>query len=92
MPAGWDKSDKINKSSLYTEDGEDILLEHRYGMKKFMSLMNKKVRIKGDVVSDDHEGKKVLVKRISKIGKVFCSPESTNKDKFHAADSVNFAA
>ncbi|MFT6068041.1 MAG: hypothetical protein ACJAT2_002175 [Bacteriovoracaceae bacterium] len=67
VAAGWDKLDHINQSSLYTQEDEDILLEHKWGMKKFKPFLNQKVRIKGDIVSSIKDGRRVLVKEIIRL-------------------------
>jgi hypothetical protein len=40
IAAGWDKSDTVNQTSLYTQDDEDILLEHQNGIKTLKPYLN----------------------------------------------------
>ena len=37
-PAGWDRDNQIKKVTLYTDDGEDILLEHKNGIEKLKQI------------------------------------------------------
>ena len=69
-PASWGKGNEIKKLCLYTDDGEDILLDHDLGIKKLKPFINKYVKVTGKMVSDDHDGRKVLVKRVLKKDKV----------------------
>ena len=65
--AGWDNLENVNQSSLYTQEDEDILLEHKQGMRKFRPYLNQKVRIWGDIISTAHNGRKILVRKITRI-------------------------
>jgi hypothetical protein len=78
VAVGWDKLDHINQSSLYTQEDENILLEHGAGMKKFRPFLNQKVRISGDIVSTIRDGRKVMVKKISRLARGLTIPISQN--------------
>lgn len=67
VAAGWDRLDHVNQSSLYTQDDEDILLDHGLGMKKFKPFLNQKVRIWGDVASNGREERRISVKKIIRV-------------------------
>ncbi len=82
VAAGWDRLDRVNQSSLYTQDDEDILLEHGTGIKKFKPFLNQKVRISGDIISTARDGRKVLVKKISRITGGFTKPITPLRDEF----------
>ena len=82
VAAGWDSFDHINQSSLYTQDDEDILLEHGLGIRKFTPYLNQKVRISGDVVSTVMDGRRVLVKKISRLSGGFTKPITPIHDEF----------
>ena len=64
VPAGWDKLEHVNQSSLYTQDDEDILLEHKIGINKFKPFFNQKVRIWGKITSNSREERSILVNKI----------------------------
>jgi hypothetical protein len=82
VAAGWDKNDNINQSSLYTQDDEDILLEHNSGIKKFTPYINQRVRVTGDVISSDRNEKKILVKKITNIYGDYTQPLRDIYDEF----------
>lgn len=67
VASDWDRLDNVSQSSLFTQEDEDILLDHSSGMKKFRPYLNQKVRILGKIVSINRDGKKVLVKKITRI-------------------------
>jgi hypothetical protein len=67
VAAGWDKFDHISQSSLYTQDDEDILLEHGLGMKKFKPFLNQKVRVSGEIISTARYRRRFKVKNISRL-------------------------
>jgi hypothetical protein len=74
VAAGWDRLDHVNQSSLYTQDDEDILLDHGLGMKKFIPFLNQKVRIWGDVTSNRRMERRISVKKIIRILDGFTKP------------------
>ena len=82
VAAGWDRLDHVNQSSLYTQDDEDILLEHGLGMKKFKPFLNQKVTIWGDIASNGREERKITVKKIIRILDDFTKPLVENFDEF----------
>ncbi|MDA8793426.1 hypothetical protein N9N67_09275 [Bacteriovoracaceae bacterium] len=67
VAAGWDLLDHVNQASLYTQEDEDILLDHNLGIKKFKPYLNQRVRISGDIISTSRDGRRVLVKKISRL-------------------------
>ncbi|MDA8793322.1 hypothetical protein N9N67_08750 [Bacteriovoracaceae bacterium] len=82
VAAGWDRYDHVSQSSLYTQDEEDILLDHRLGIRKFKPYLNQKVRIIGNIVSINSDGRKVLVEKISRITGGLTKPLNAFRDKF----------
>lgn len=82
VAAGWDRLDHVNQSSLYTQDDEDILLDHGLGMKKFKPFLNQKVRIWGDVASNGREERRISVKKIIRILDGFTKPLVEKFDEF----------
>jgi hypothetical protein len=82
VAAGWDWLDHVNQSSLFTEDEEDILLEHGLGMKKFKPFLNQKVRIWGQVTSNGREERKIFVKKITRILDGLTKPLVDRLDEF----------
>ena len=82
VAAGWDRLDHVNQSSLYTQDDEDILLDHGLGMKKFKSFLNQKVRIWGDVTSNGREERRISVKKITRLLDGFTKPLVDKFDEF----------
>jgi hypothetical protein len=67
VAAGWDKYEHVNKASLYTQDDEDILLEHNEGINIFKPYFNQKVIIFGDIISSSKNVRKVIVKNIFRL-------------------------
>ena len=82
VAAGWDRLDHVNQSSLYTQDDEDILLEHNLGIRKFKPFLNQKVRITGDIISTIRDGRRVLVKKISRLTGGFTKAAVPLRDEF----------
>ena len=82
VAAGWDRLDHVNQSSLYTQDDEDILLEHNLGIEKFKPYLNQKVRISGDIISTIKDGRRVLVKKISRLAGGFTKEKIPLRDEF----------
>ncbi len=82
VAVGWDESDHVIQSSLYTQDDEDLLLDHGTGVRKFIPHLNKKVRVWGDIVSSDWEEKKILVRKISRLSEGFTKPSEALHDEF----------
>lgn len=82
VAAGWDLAGLVNQSSLYTQDGEDILLGHNLGMKKFKPYLNQEVRIWGDVISNRSGERRVSVKKITRILDGFTRPVIEQLDEF----------
>jgi hypothetical protein len=74
VAAGWDNFDHVNQSSLYTKDDENIILDHNLGMKKFKPFLDQKVRISGEIVVTVGQGRRVLVKKISRLARGFSAP------------------
>lgn len=83
VAAGWDELDHITQSSLYTQEDEDILLEHNLGMKKFLPFLNEKVRITGDIVSSVKDGRRVLVKEITPLREGFSESIHPHTGEFY---------
>jgi len=83
VAAGWDKLDHVNQSSLYTQEDEDILLEHNSGIKKFKPYLNEKVRVLGDIISSNRDGRRVLVKKISRLLDCSTRPLRPLRDEFN---------
>jgi hypothetical protein len=67
VAAGWDRLDHVNQTSLYTQDNEDILLEHNLGIRKFKPYLNQKIRVSGDIISTIKDERRVLVRKITRI-------------------------
>jgi hypothetical protein len=67
VAAGWDTQGNISQASLYTHSGEDIILEHRFGLKKFKPFINERVRVSGLENLDSDDGRKMIVRRISRV-------------------------
>ena len=65
IAAGWDRFDSINQSSLFTQEDEDIMLDHKMGIARFKPFFNQKVRIWGEIFSDERNEIMVLLHRIS---------------------------
>ncbi len=82
VAAGWDRLDHVNQSSLYTQEDEDILLEHGSGIKKFTPFLNQKVRICGDISTNGSEERRIIVKKISRLLHGFTSPRAKRVDEF----------
>lgn len=82
IAAGWDRLDQIKQSSLYTADDEDILLDHRSGMKKFMPFINQKVKIWGDVISNDTGERRISVRKIVRLLDGFTKPLMKKLDEY----------
>jgi len=70
VPAGWDNFERVNKTSLFTHDDEDILLKHNNGVKRFKPFMNEEVRITGDITSDSRNERTLVVSKITKLPSV----------------------
>ena len=66
VASGWDENGRVTRACLYTQSGDDIILVHRLGIKKFKPFINDKVRISGDEGLEARDGRKVFVKRISR--------------------------
>lgn len=79
---GWDQLDHANKLSLFTPDDEDIILEHSSQVKRFAPYMNKKVKIIGDLTSSEKDGRRVAVRKISKLKGHFTESSTTRRDEF----------
>ncbi len=62
--AGWDIIDNINRTSLYTQEDEDILLDHELGIRKLKPFLNQKVRIWGDIISNERKERTISVKKL----------------------------
>jgi hypothetical protein len=82
VAAGWDRLDHVNQTCLYTQDDEDILLDHNLGIRKFMPYLNQKVRISGDIISTIKDERRVLVKKITRITDGFTKPTIPLRDEF----------
>lgn len=82
VAAGWDKSECVNQASLYTQEDEDILLNHRFGMKTLKNYLNKRVRIWGNVIRDNNEGRRVNVKKIVNLIGDFSEPSSSPYNEY----------
>ena len=87
IASNWDRLDNVCESSLFTQEDEDILLEHSAGMKKFRPYLNQKVRILGQIVSINRDGKKVMVKKITRIFGEF-TEQFANKLKYFDENSL----
>jgi len=82
VAAGWDRLDHVNQSSLYTQDSEDILLDHGLGIKKFEPFLNQRVRIWGDITSNGREERRISVKKIIRLVDGFTKPLAERLDDF----------
>jgi hypothetical protein len=82
VAVGWDKYEQINKTSLYTVDDEDILLEHTLGIKKLKLYLNKKVKVIGNLTSLNSDERKVAVKSICLLENGFSKPSVPVLDEF----------
>lgn len=67
VATGWDKLDHVIQSSLYTRDEEDILLEHKQGIKKFEPFLNQRVRVWGKIISNVIDERRICVTKIRKV-------------------------
>jgi hypothetical protein len=74
IPAGWDNKDNINQACLFTKDDEDILLKHSGGIKQLKPFLNQKVRVLGDIRSDSHNERTLLIRKITRIVDGFPKP------------------
>jgi hypothetical protein len=82
VAAGWDKLDAVSKSSLYTQEDEDIMLDHGQGICELKPFLNHKVRISGVITSKGKDGRKLLVKKIVKLTKGFTRTVVPMRDEF----------
>jgi hypothetical protein len=64
IAAGWDRADNVNQTSLYTQEDEDILLDHQNGVNVLKPFLNKKVRVWGKVLAQENDVRRVQVKKI----------------------------
>jgi hypothetical protein len=65
VPAGWDRQENINRLSLFTQDDEDIILKHRFGMRQFKPYLNQKVKIYGKISSNNNNERTIYVNKIT---------------------------
>ena len=86
------------KVSLYTPSGEDILLEFLIPVKQLRYLINENVKIRGKILSDDGEGKRVLAKSITKdwekyvVGILSVTGEEDGFEEYHVSDLISLPA
>jgi hypothetical protein len=66
-PAGWDKLDNVNQTSLFTKEDEDILLKHSNGVNQFKPFLNQKVKVLGDIKSDSRNERTLIVRKITRM-------------------------
>jgi hypothetical protein len=74
VPAGWDTSEKVVQTSLFTQQEEDILLKHSEGLGELKPFINQKVRVVGDIESNSRNERTLLVSKISKLPNGFTDP------------------
>jgi hypothetical protein len=74
VPAGWDTSEKVVQTSLFTQQEEDILLKHSEGLAGLKPFINQKVRVVGDIESNSRNERTLLVSKISKLTNGFTDP------------------
>jgi len=86
-PAGWGSDEKVKKLSLYTGEGEDILLKHKDGIDELIPFINKFVKLSGVIISEDTEGRTVLVRKVDRK-----SPSKTRFSKIIKDESMYPAA
>jgi hypothetical protein len=82
VAAGWDKSDLVNKSSLYTQEDEDIMLDHDNGIAELKPFINHKVRVSGVITSRVKNGRGLLIKEINKLSNGFSRSVIPTRDEF----------
>ncbi len=66
-PISWDNNGRIKKFAIYTDAGEDIIIEGSYRLSKLRSLTNKLVLAKGVITEDEYEDKFINLKSIKEI-------------------------
>lgn len=66
-PISWDSKGQIRKFAIYTDTGEDIIIEGSYRPNKLRSLTNKLVLAKGVITEDEYEDKFINLKSIKEI-------------------------
>lgn len=78
--ADWSGKNDINSLSLYTQDHEDIPLVHGLGSNNIRPYINQKVRVLGDVKTNNKGEKRISVKKIILRG--FTKKRSPKFDEF----------
>lgn len=66
-PASWDDRGQATSFSIFTSQGEDILLDCSKEVKNLKKLSGKKVKVKGEVKKSDFYGEILKPKHIHKI-------------------------
>jgi hypothetical protein len=74
VPAGWDESDNINKVCLLTQKNKDIILKHNNGPKVLKPFLNQKVKVVGDIISNDINEKTLRVRKLTRLLDGFTKP------------------
>jgi hypothetical protein len=82
IAAGWDRADNVNQTSLYTQEDEDILLDHQHGVNVLKPFLNKKVRVWGDVLEQENDARRVQVKKIMGISGDFTKQTQPIYDEY----------
>jgi hypothetical protein len=67
LPVTWNRQNQAQGFSIFTEDGDDILIDSISGMKKIRDNLNARVKVEGHLYDTDM-GEKVI--RISKVKKI----------------------
>lgn len=67
-PISWDPQGSVRQLSVYTDEGEDIILLHHFPQKRIGQLLNKRVRIFGREVGEIDEARLFMVSKTMKKG------------------------
>ncbi|MBF0205920.1 MAG: hypothetical protein HQK53_03440 [Oligoflexia bacterium] len=69
-PLGWDSNDRATLLSLYTPEGEDIIITNKGSIKKFAKYINKNVEVKGELNELDEDLRSIVVSRVHPLYKM----------------------
>ncbi|MBF0362676.1 MAG: hypothetical protein HQK49_16775 [Oligoflexia bacterium] len=66
-PISWDSNNRPTLLSLYTPDGEDIIIANNGSLKKFTKYINKNVMVKGELNELDEDLRSIIVSRVHPV-------------------------
>ena len=66
-PIRWDKNGRIKQFSIYSEEEEDVIIEHFQNKRKLTKLLNKRVIAVGKVRLDEEGNKYIKLKNIKEL-------------------------